>query len=452
MQDHSPQFADDSYSIGGLRLGYDLYMVTREQLYAQVWSEPMIKVAARYGVSGTYLARVCDVLNVPRPPRGYWQKLAVGKAAPAETLPEALPGDQTSWDEKGGPLPRQAPPRPVRQSAPGPGRLKGRGKPAEGVHPLIRGALAEFRRSRPVDNGGYLKPYKRLLPYVVASDDQIERALDVANRLYLELEAVGARVMIGTGGHGWYGITLDEREHPKEDRQRAYYGSGVWSPMRPSIAHFPEVGIGVTVMEMSGEVLLRYVDGNYIRETEYQANLRRYRHQHTWTTTRELPIGRFRVTAFSTDGVQWSKTWQEKGSTTIDGMLARIAGEIRRAVPEVQALVEEGRRQAEIRRQEWLAAEERRKQEDDRRRVAESVKQSQEYLGGVITRWADRMAVERFFEELSRSIDELPEDQRSDMLERLQMAREFMGTVDPLDFFRAWKSPKEIYQPVYSGE
>jgi hypothetical protein len=93
--------------------------------------------------------------------------------------------------------------------------------------------------------------------------------------------------------------------------------------MRPTIAHFPDIAIGVTVMEMSGEVLLRYVDGNYIRETQYQANLRRYRHQHTWTTTRELPIGRFRVTAFSTDGVQWSKTWQEKGSTTIDSQASQ---------------------------------------------------------------------------------------------------------------------------------
>lgn len=156
-------------------------IVTREQLYAQVWAEPMIKVAERYGVSGTYLARVC-VLNVPRPQRGYWQKLTVGKAAAAEALQEGLLGDQTSWDEKGGTLPRQAPPRPVRQSSLGTGRPKRRGRQVKGVHPLITGALAEFRRSRPVENGCYLKPYKKLLPYVLASDDQIERALDIANR------------------------------------------------------------------------------------------------------------------------------------------------------------------------------------------------------------------------------------------------------------------------------
>ena len=33
--------------------------VTREQLYPEVWAEPMTRVAARYDVSANYLARVC---------------------------------------------------------------------------------------------------------------------------------------------------------------------------------------------------------------------------------------------------------------------------------------------------------------------------------------------------------------------------------------------------------
>ena len=54
--------------------------LSREQLYALVWKEPMLAIAARFGVSSSYLARVCTMLNVPRPARGYWAKLAVGKA------------------------------------------------------------------------------------------------------------------------------------------------------------------------------------------------------------------------------------------------------------------------------------------------------------------------------------------------------------------------------------
>lgn len=65
-------------------------MVTRQELYDLVWAKPMTKVAEEFGVSGSYMARVCLTLNVPRPERGYWAKLAVGKAAPPEPLSRHL--------------------------------------------------------------------------------------------------------------------------------------------------------------------------------------------------------------------------------------------------------------------------------------------------------------------------------------------------------------------------
>lgn len=81
--------------------------LTREQLYELVWSEPMLKVAARYDVSSSYMARVCTLLNVPRPERGYWAKLAVGKAPPKPHLPETRPGDESVWTKGGGPNSRK---------------------------------------------------------------------------------------------------------------------------------------------------------------------------------------------------------------------------------------------------------------------------------------------------------------------------------------------------------
>ena len=55
-------------------------VITREELYELVWSTPMIKVAEKFEVSGSYLARVCTELRVPRPERGYWAKLEIGLA------------------------------------------------------------------------------------------------------------------------------------------------------------------------------------------------------------------------------------------------------------------------------------------------------------------------------------------------------------------------------------
>lgn len=66
-------------------------VITREELYELVWSTPMIKVAERFEASGSYLARVCAELRVPRPERGYWAKLAVGKPPQRSALPEPLP-------------------------------------------------------------------------------------------------------------------------------------------------------------------------------------------------------------------------------------------------------------------------------------------------------------------------------------------------------------------------
>ena len=75
--------------------------VSREQLYEEVWAEPMTKVALKYNVSSSFMARVCTWLNVPRPERGYWAKLAVGKTAKRPPLPEAEPGDELEWNRYG---------------------------------------------------------------------------------------------------------------------------------------------------------------------------------------------------------------------------------------------------------------------------------------------------------------------------------------------------------------
>lgn len=95
---------------------YPEMAITREQLYEQVWAEPMTKVAARHGVSATFLARVCERLNVPRPVIRYWTKLNVGKAPQRPGLPEAEPAAELEWAPGSG-LPR--PPRTGPRS-PGP--------------------------------------------------------------------------------------------------------------------------------------------------------------------------------------------------------------------------------------------------------------------------------------------------------------------------------------------
>lgn len=65
----------------------------RDELYQEVWAEPVTTVAKRYGVSGNAIAKVCQKLQIPVPGRGYWAKKAEGHSAEHVPLPpmEQLP-------------------------------------------------------------------------------------------------------------------------------------------------------------------------------------------------------------------------------------------------------------------------------------------------------------------------------------------------------------------------
>lgn len=54
-------------------------VVSRDELHAEVWAEPMTKVAERYGISDVSLKKICSKHRIPTPPRGYWAKRAAGK-------------------------------------------------------------------------------------------------------------------------------------------------------------------------------------------------------------------------------------------------------------------------------------------------------------------------------------------------------------------------------------
>lgn len=68
-------------------LGRLMYRYDRTLLYNQVWSEPVTKVAKLYGISGVRLEKVCRMLHVPVPPRGYWARLQNGHSVRKPSLP-----------------------------------------------------------------------------------------------------------------------------------------------------------------------------------------------------------------------------------------------------------------------------------------------------------------------------------------------------------------------------
>ncbi len=422
-------------------------MVTREELYELVWSTPMIRVAEKFEVSGSYLARVCTELRVPRPERGYWAKLAVGKAPQRPALPEPLPGNPIVWSRADGlqapVLPRTRQPPTVRVPRPA--------RPVVGIHGLIRGAKAHFLASRKVDDEDHLKPYKKLLVDVTASRSCLDKALEFANDLFNALESAGHRVVIAPPDAQFWRERIDEKEvPPKQDPRHDPYGyDRRWSPYRPTVAYVDSVTFGLAIIEMTESVEMRYVNGKYIRESEYVPPKTKRYHDHTWSSTRDLPSGRLRLVVYAPyRSVSWSTSFQETKARTLTQDIPQIVKSIECEVAPIIDKLKEAERRAEIRRLERLAEEEQRRQEEDRRRIAQSVKESRDQLEQVIQAWSKIISLEQFFQGIEHRAQPLPESERQDVLDRLRLAREFVGTQNPLEFFRGWKTPLERYVPL----
>lgn len=64
----------------------DRYL-SREELYALVWSETITALAKKFGLSDVGLAKTCRAADIPLPDRGYWAKVQAGQSPPKPSLP-----------------------------------------------------------------------------------------------------------------------------------------------------------------------------------------------------------------------------------------------------------------------------------------------------------------------------------------------------------------------------
>ena len=425
-------------------------MATREELYAAVWSEPLRKLAERFQVSDSYLARVCDSLNVPRPNAGYWAKKDAGKAPPPPALPAALAGEPTEWQPGGGVL--------VRRSVPRAKRVTGRESKSERpkTHGLIQGAMADFMKTRRLDEWwSYPKPYKRNLVDITTSQTGLEHALTFANGLFLALEAKGHRVnlinrysgpvrrlALGTGEQ-----PVEQKEYDPNDRS--------WSPKRLTVAHVNEHMVGLALVEVAVPTLLRYIgNGTYVRDSDYVAPKGRNRHaDNTWTITRDCPTGRLRLVAYAPHcRVELFEHWQENGKSRLLSRLPDIVAGIEALGTKMPALVTQGDAQLERERRQHEADQRKYAIRENKRRIEESTKQSQEQLDGLIRHWAEIKARSEFLDRLEQDIADFPASERAPLLGRLTLARELIGSTDPMPHFRAWRAPAERYAPKHFEE
>jgi hypothetical protein len=422
--------------------------MTRLELYKRVCDRPLSKVAPELGISGTVLAAICKRYQVPYPGSGYWTRKSLGLPAELPTLPEAS-------DETIEVMPSVAKPRKKRTLEEGSARkTRPVAKPHRPArHPLLFGVEEHFRKTRDVENGEFLRPYKRILPDLISSETALLRALSIANDLYLALDEQGYRVHIAQAAENLRRIHVREQEVERKDRRYGRYNSGsIWAPDRPTVFYIDTVPIGLALTEMTERVTMRYLNGDYHREdSSLIRSAKAWQLTHSWTTEQDIPCGRFRVVAYSPKkGVDWSVSWQETEQQLLGTLIPRIVETLRASKNNLRRLMDAEDAAEAKRKKEWEEEWERYERQEDTRKTAQALTDSRQQLAEIIERWGRAMTVERFFTDAEERLKSTNGERRQRLEERLTLARAMMESVDPLDFIEKWLAPDERYRSKYS--
>ncbi|MEK7315380.1 MAG: hypothetical protein AAB011_04315 [Candidatus Eisenbacteria bacterium] len=170
----------------------------RDELYDQVWKEPVRTVARGYGISDVWLAKVCRKLSVPLPGRGYWARKRAGwdpKCVPLPPIAEGVRADLTVprrrqqvflsrllKSEAGEDTPRPAPPEITVADT--------LGRP----HKLVTQAGKLLRGSGSSD--GYVACYDLSCLKIRVPKASLGRALRIMDALLRALEGMGHTVEV----------------------------------------------------------------------------------------------------------------------------------------------------------------------------------------------------------------------------------------------------------------
>lgn len=174
--------------------------VTREELYRLVWETPITRLAAGYGISGTGLKKICDRLDVPVPPRGYWAKKEAGQPVVQFRLLKPKANTPLSVDIHPTPPKEEPAPVPVPPDTPSAGVKDGTlvvpdrlNKP----HPVIAAWVSARKGEREASRH---QPWARGRATVPDFSSEDHRRHRILNALFQALEASGHTVTDARNG------------------------------------------------------------------------------------------------------------------------------------------------------------------------------------------------------------------------------------------------------------
>jgi len=389
--------------------------VSREELYRRVRAEPISKLAVTYGVSGSYLARICRDLNVPVPGRGYWAQVQAGKKVAQLRLPDPRPGDATMWIRTGnGSLETNAQPVPPEPHTSIPPR-----KRAVTSFEVLIEAKERFDKAITTYSGVHLHPRHRRMVDVLTTKQNLDKSLSFAQHLFQRLQEYGYRVVL-TNGNGSFSRPMISSKEVIPDSREQSYGLPLWCPDPCTVAYLGTVAIGLTIVEM----------------TETQKTSQWY--------SSEVGSGRFRLYAYSPyRNTVLVRYWEDSKDAVLTSRFDEIIAEMEQLAGQIPKLIFDGEKRAQEEREKREAEyrEFLRKRELEDRQKAES--ESRKALEELISKWAYRQSQLEFFDRLTSEVEALEPEQRTELLERVSIAKSLVGDSSVIDLVRSWKTPRE---------
>lgn len=331
----------------------EVITVDRNTLYEQVWNTPMWKLAINYGFSDVGLAKICRKLNIPLPPRGYWQKNEVGKATSKPSLPE-ITNPQLSKVT----IPIKKP-KAERLSENAMREMEFEKSPNNKIvvpdtlsrlHPILKPRVDALRNASPDDYGVVSSEESHSLNLRV-SKAQLPRALRILNALYHALESRG--------------FLLEKTADDSKQYQVAIHGEHVKVAIEEKVQRFERK-----------------------EKNRKDSNKWWYYQRYEFRPTGMLSL---RIKEYLNDGLR--QTWGDGKKQKVENLLNDFIGGLVEAAEDLKAKKLERERW----HREWQEEEQRRK-EIERKRVAEQKRIQQ--LEKDAADWAKAKQIQEYLAEL----------------------------------------------------
>ena len=231
----------------------------REELYEQVWTTPVVKLAKIYGLSDVAIGKICKKYFIPKPTLGYWAKVSHGKIVPRPRLP-TINDERLSIVQI-----RKRPLRPDRK------RPTSRDRPTEASitvperltapHVLVSNTLIQLKSNAP-DRNGVIRPRAAQCLDVSVGRNNIGRAMRLMDALLKTLEKQGCRTSVAEKDRKYltcvhiFGQTieiqirelLDRREKQFTAAEKKEREKSSWLRDRIEYEYFPSGRLALNVL------------------------------------------------------------------------------------------------------------------------------------------------------------------------------------------------------------